>query len=119
MEGETPFERRQRAPGNFWYLAENTRFACRVLWEAIGRGHAASTSDFGHFDYSPDVALTQAFRREAGLALELVLKAVIAQRIENGTATFPTLKKPRHIMILCSCGARRGCRNSHGTIAEG
>lgn len=66
---ETLFQRRQRAPNHFWGRAEDARFAAWYLWQGSEQ----------------EPALKDAYRREASLALELIIKAVIAQHIENGT----------------------------------
>lgn len=65
----TPFERRARAPMHFWGRAHDARRAAQLLWLAT----------------LEEPQLTDPYRREAALALELIIKAVIAQRIENGT----------------------------------
>lgn len=77
---ETSFQRRARAPNHFWGRAEDARFAAHYLWQ----GKEA------------EPALADAFRREASLALELVLKAVIAQRLENGTLALSPDRPPMH-----------------------
>lgn len=68
----------------FWPLALNARFAATTLWKA--------SKEEQLFDAGVDetihasTALHQAFRRESAIALELVIKAVIAQRLGNNTA---------------------------------
>lgn len=81
----SPIERRRRAALRFWHAAENARFSSRVLWSTSSEAANAIRSEFFCGDANSE-ALVEAYRREASVALELVIKAVIAQRVENGTA---------------------------------
>lgn len=81
----SPIERRRRAALRFWHAAENARFSSRVLWSTSSEAANAIRSEFFCGDANGE-ALVEAYRREASVALELVIKAVIAQRVENGTA---------------------------------
>ncbi|MFG1441789.1 hypothetical protein V5F43_01495 [Xanthobacter agilis] len=78
-------EMRRRAPFHYWQRADNARFAARILStrpEQISATEAAPVD----YDGAPSIALLEAFQREASIALELVVKAVIAQQIELGVA---------------------------------
>lgn len=78
-------EMRRRAPMHYWAKADNARFAAYVLWSVSSEAQAkaAETTSYGG---TTGIALFESFRREAAIALELVVKAVIAQRIELGIA---------------------------------
>ncbi len=68
-----------------WARADNARFAAfalsRLPPEDLNRLQAALP-----YGGTPHIAIHEAFLREAALALELILKAVVAARIEGGTA---------------------------------
>lgn len=78
-------EMRRRAPMHYWAKADNARFAAYVLWSVSSeaQANAAETPGYGGIT---EIALHESFRREAVIALELIVKAVIAQRIELGIA---------------------------------
>lgn len=61
------WEPKRRAPLHFVALAENAKYCARLLWQA-----PFSTATY------------QGFAREGSLTLELISKAVIAQRLEVG-----------------------------------
>ncbi len=78
-------ERRRRAPLHFLAKADNARFSASLIWDAMEgdhRDHASNVSYGG----DPSIALQEAFRREASISLELIVKAVVAQQIECGIA---------------------------------
>lgn len=91
----SPIEQRRRSALRYWNAAENARLSARVLWltsEDTANGISEDIS--GSFNSS---ALIEAFNRESAVALELVIKTVIAQRIENGTARRDVTKvRPTH-----------------------
>ncbi len=78
-------ERRRRAPFHFYAKADNARFTAFTLWslDAVSQKQSVATSGYGG---TPSIALGEAFRREASIALELIVKAVIAARIERKAA---------------------------------
>jgi hypothetical protein len=78
-------EIRRRAPMHYWAKADNARFAAYSLWKMMQcemREHAEAVG----YNGNPSIALNESFLREASIALELIIKAVIAQRVERGTA---------------------------------
>jgi len=85
------YEMRRRAPLHYWARANNARFVAYWL------SHSASVDGFdaaaivSGYRGTPDVALYEGFRREAALALELIVKAVIARKIEQR-------KAPEHVV---------------------
>lgn len=76
-------EIRRRAPLHFEVRADNARLAAKILSDAAA-ADPPSVVDEISYGGSHYVALHEAFRREASLALELILKAVTAQRLEVG-----------------------------------
>jgi hypothetical protein len=68
-------EMRRRAPLHFSAKADNARFAAYVLWTMGPEARRRCAEQIGY-----DGLLSEAFFREASLALELMIKAVIAQR---------------------------------------
>lgn len=75
--------------GHWKSSAEKTRFSAFVLWELstnaslIAEMKAKCPHGTGH----SALTLSEAFRRESALALEFVVKAVIARKIEDGLLT--------------------------------
>lgn len=82
---ETPDDKRRRAPLHFWGRADNARLSAWALWR-LHEAEADVAPDAIGYGGSPRLALYEGFRREAAIALELLVKAVIAQRVENGSA---------------------------------
>ncbi|WP_157179667.1 hypothetical protein [Rhizobium sp. CF142] len=78
-------EMSRRAPLHFWAKADNARMAARYLWDATEAAMADAAKSIG-YNSSTTTAAFEAFRRESSLALELIIKAVIARRIEQGMA---------------------------------
>lgn len=78
-------EVRRAAPFHYLAKAGNARFAASLLWNLQGSGHKG-LEDVVPFGGSPDVAIIEAFRRETAFALESIIKAVVAQRIEFAIA---------------------------------
>src|SRR5882672_7133531 len=76
-------ERRRRAPFHFWAKAANARFAANVIHHATDGDQSLLAESIGYTG-SQSIALHEAFLREASIALELIIKAAIAQRIEIG-----------------------------------
>lgn len=88
--------------GHWKSSAEKTRFSAFVLWELrtnlslIEELKAKCPNGTGHSSLN----LTEAFRRESALALELVIKAVIARKIEEGSLTPDKLQFSHNIPVL-------------------
>jgi hypothetical protein len=80
----SPYERSRRAPLDFWARADNARFTAYILFKAAElETISAKANDIG-YGGSPSIATHEAFVREASLSLELIIKGVIAQRLEVG-----------------------------------
>jgi hypothetical protein len=99
----SPYERRRRAPLAFRAKADNARFVAHLLWQEARKPPLSSWPPWNrpHADPSdalsdaafksgyygtPSVAAHEGFLRESALALELIVKAVIARKIELGCA---------------------------------
>jgi hypothetical protein len=78
-------EMRRRAPLHFIAKAENARFAAYLL-SHIPVATISSAKAGSKYGGDTNIACGEAFRREAALALELILKALVAQKIEIHTA---------------------------------
>ncbi len=78
-------ERRRRAPLHYWSKGNNARLAARIIHDADEGAQRSSANAIGYND-NTRIALHESFLRECSIALELILKAVIAQRIEMGIA---------------------------------
>jgi hypothetical protein len=94
-------ELRRRSPLHFLARADNARFTAYVLWNL---DQAAGTRCAGQIGYhgTPEIAAREAFSREAALSLELIIKAVIAQRIETGRRG-PMLSGSDQRRPICCC----------------
>ncbi|MFO1099566.1 MAG: hypothetical protein U1E81_15210 [Xanthobacteraceae bacterium] len=89
-------EMRRRAPLHYEVKADNARFSAYLLWKMSNDDNQKLAAELGYAG-TPRGALIEAFRREAAIALELMIKAVIAQRIESGIAKANIDKvKPTH-----------------------
>jgi hypothetical protein len=73
--------------GHWDSSAAKARFAAYVLWcmQDISR-HADLARECGHGSGDASLALSEAFRRESAIALELVVKAVIASKLRARSA---------------------------------
>lgn len=92
-------ERRRRAPLHFLARAENARFSSFLLWKSKNDDNHeyALEAEYGG---SPSIALEEAFRREAALSLEFIIKASIAQQIESDCAKPGVIKvRPTHDLV--------------------
>jgi len=79
---QSTFERRRIAPAHWWGRAENARLSAAAMWQLQDGGDFARTlSASVAYGGSPSIAYREAFMREAAIALELIIKAVIAQRL--------------------------------------
>jgi hypothetical protein len=77
---------RRRAPAHYWAKADNARYAAYLLSRGLSQETLHAAADGAGYHGTPGIAAWEAFRREAALALELIVKAVIAQRIRLGLA---------------------------------
>ncbi len=97
-------DRRRRAPLHYWSKANNARLAARVICDAPQELQASSAEAIGYGD-SPFIALNESFRRECSIALELIIKAVIAQRVELGIANKNVHRVPHTHDLISLWGA--------------
>jgi hypothetical protein len=79
-------EMRRSAPAHFWSKADNARFNAYVLSHGMPDGHAERSAEGAHYGGSTKHALYEGFLREAAIATELAIKAVIAKKLRAGTA---------------------------------
>jgi len=86
-------EIRRRAPLHYEAKADNARFVACMLANNISEESCSSTAMEAKYGGTPGIAIGEAFRREAALALELITKAVIAQKIELDVA-------PAHVVAV-------------------
>lgn len=79
---QSTFEWRRIAPNHFWAKANNARLSAATLWH-LGEDDAVIRAiiDKAAYGGTPRIAYLEAFRREAAIALELIVKAVIAQQM--------------------------------------
>jgi hypothetical protein len=88
-------EMRRRAPLHYWFRAQNARFAAYAIQAMDQDAQKRCAEQLGYSG-----ALDEAFFREASLALELAIKAVIAQRIEVRLAQLHVVKvRPTHDLV--------------------
>jgi hypothetical protein len=100
FDGLSAHERRRRAPLHYEVKADNARFAAFVLWENGDKGRLKATAKRASYGGNPRISLGEAFRREAAIAIELMIKAVIAQLIEIGKAKPHVVKvRPTHDLV--------------------
>lgn len=77
------FEWRRLAPAHFWAKADNARLSAATLWHLYEDAALfQSVIDDLAYGGTPSIAYGEAFRREAAIALELIIKAVIAQQMK-------------------------------------
>jgi hypothetical protein len=84
-------ERRRRAPLAYWAEADNARFAAYLLSREMPAGYLPEAAAHVSYYGTPSIAIGEAFMREAALAIELIVKATIAGKIERGEA-------PKHVV---------------------
>jgi hypothetical protein len=78
---QSTFEWRRIAPAHFSAKAGNARLSAAALWRLQhGEELTAIAGEVG-FNFTPSIAYHEAFLREASVALELIIKAVIAQQM--------------------------------------
>jgi hypothetical protein len=91
---DTLIEMRRKAPLGFWAKADNARFVACLLWQGgISDECLSGAATRSGYHGTPLIATSEAFLRESALALELIVKAVIAQKIEvdGGAKAVPTI----------------------------
>ena len=76
-----------RRYGHWDSSAAKARFAAYVLWhmQDVSR-HVELARECGHTSGDSGLAISEAFRRESAIALELVVKAVIAKNLRTRAA---------------------------------
>ncbi len=76
------FEWRRIAPAHWSGRAANARLSAAAMWQLQDDGDFARAvpASVG-YGGTPSIAYSEAFHREAGVALELIIKAVIAQHM--------------------------------------
>ena len=93
-------EMRRRAPLHYVAKTENARFAAYAI-ATLDQEAQKRCSDQIRYGGDPCLPMSEAFFREAALALELVIKAVIAQRIEVGLAMRHVVRvRPTHDLVV-------------------
>ena len=76
-----------RRYGHWRTSAAKARYASYVLWQMRGQSRSAElAAECGHNGGDIDLSLSEAFRRESAVALELVVKAVIVKRRQDRSA---------------------------------
>ncbi len=73
---ENEWDRRRKAPAHFWAKAHNARYSARVL-QSLDEHVAVELAAQSAYRGTRSQALWEAFIREASIALELILKALI------------------------------------------
>jgi|ERR1043166_2306654 hypothetical protein len=84
---------RRRAPLHFEARADNARFIAYLLDQGLSDNCVSQVKAGVNYGGNPRIAMFEAFRREAAISLELIVKAVIAQKIESGVA-------PAHVVSV-------------------
>jgi hypothetical protein len=97
---ESIHEMRRRAPGHFLAKAENARMAAHYLLSMFNDGTFRKAADAIGYSGSPDIVIAEAFRREAAIALELIIKARIAFNIERGVGPKGCTKPPSNHNVV-------------------
>lgn len=70
-------EVRRKAPAHFYARADNARYCAWVLWDKSESQARKDAIPIG-YNGAPQIALHHGFVRERSIALELILKAIIA-----------------------------------------
>jgi hypothetical protein len=117
---QSTFEWRRLGVGHWKSRAENARLSACLLWQFQEREETAEAVAVCNYGGSPDIALYEGYLREPAVALELIVKAVIAQRMTargadpsmEGVptthdlpvlwkeATLPVLEREDHLRLL-------------------
>jgi hypothetical protein len=82
METMSIHDARRRAPLHFEARADNARFIAYMLYSTLPAELVGRLAESAPYGGSPEIAMFEGFSREAALALELIVKAVIAQKLE-------------------------------------
>ena len=75
-EPESIWEKRRKAPFHFYAKASNARMSAYILSHIRENSYADLKSEAG-YGGDPAIALREGFLREASIALELILKAIL------------------------------------------
>jgi hypothetical protein len=98
-EATSIHEMRRRAPLHYEARADNARFAAYAIVTLDQKAQRRCAEQLG-YGGDPRAPMGEAFFREAALALELIIKAVIAQRIEMGLAMRHVVRvRPTHDLV--------------------
>ena len=81
VSGQSIFEWRRLAVGHWASRAENARLSACFLWQSRQPEETAAAVALCDYGGSPEVALSESYMRESAIALELIIKAVIARRM--------------------------------------
>lgn len=80
-----------RRYGHWDSSAAKARIAAYVLWQMKDASrHSELAQECGHVSGDTSLGISEAFRRESALALELVVKAVIAKKLRERAADSAT-----------------------------
>lgn len=90
------FERRRQEPLHYAARAEAARFSAFLLARAVHDENAFGLARDCGYGGSPTIAIGDGFDREAAIALELILKAVITQRLLSGPISRYVSSVPLH-----------------------
>ncbi len=83
---ESIHEIRRRAPLHYWAKAVNAHYTSYVLSHSISNDALEKAAEAMHYGGTPWVAVDESSRREAAIAIELIIKAVIARKVASGVA---------------------------------
>ena len=94
-------EMRRKSPLHFEAKADNARYAAYAM-HSLDKEVAVRFANDIDYGGTPSIALNESFLREAAIALELIVKAVIAQRIESRTsiATVTKVRATHDLLAL-------------------
>lgn len=84
---------------HFWAKADNARMAARYLSDATSASLSDAATQIGYRS-STMIAVEEAFIRESSLALELIIKAVTATKIEKGRVNITKVKATHRLPEL-------------------
>ncbi|WP_299443844.1 hypothetical protein [uncultured Rhodospira sp.] len=101
---------RRKAPLHFLNRARNARFSAWVIKDAQSRSLAEAIVTTS-YDGSPSIALHESFLREACVSLELILKAVIARKIEKQVVRIDAVPATHDLTLLWDKAELPGLNN--------
>jgi hypothetical protein len=99
--------------GHWAPRAERARLAAYILWRVAGDRTGLLTALWHNARYSygdAGIAMLDGFRRESAVAIELIIKAVIAEQLKLRRAS----ERVPHTHNIQSCGRPLGFPNSTG-----